>query len=58
MKKQDNDELTKELYELLSKYPEEEIKYFQELINQTDLVMVGYQNSVVITEDGSDGKSE
>ena len=58
MKKQDNDELTKELFELLSKYPEEKINYFQELIKQTDLVMVGYQNSVVIMEDGSDGKSE
>ena len=58
MGKKDNDELTKELYELLRKYPEEEINYFQELINQMDSVVVGYQNSVVITEDGSDGKSE
>lgn len=55
MEKSDN-KLTNDLLELLRLYSEEEVRFFQNLIHQTDVIVFDYQNSVIFSEDGSDGK--
>ena len=58
MKDLDCLKLTNELKAIIGKYSDEEIEFFRELIKKTDNSVVNYLGNILMSGDGSDGKSK